>query len=90
MIKADKSGDELYLHIVNDCLIKGKCDFFELIKKVYLDIGLSRTKKIRRAVAVMKQDRQEFGLMMGGRSEPRGGDLVPCFVKQHPQMKPKG
>ena len=80
MIKADKSGDELYLYIVNDCLIKGKCNFFEPTKKVYLDIGLSRTKKIRKAVAAMKQDRQAIGLMLGGRSEPRGGDLVPCFI----------
>ena len=32
-------------------------DFFELIKKVDLDVGLKKMKKIQKAVLVMKEDR---------------------------------
>ena len=51
-----------------------------VLPKVNLDIGLKKTKKIRKAVSVMKENRQVFGLLLGGRSEPRGGDLVPFFI----------
>ena len=39
---------------------------FDPIKKVNLDIGLKQTKKIRKIVLVMKEDRQVFGVMLGG------------------------
>ena len=55
----------MYLLFVNECLIKRKTEFFDPIKKVNLDIGLKKTKKIRKAVSVMKEDRQAFGIMLG-------------------------
>ena len=70
MIKADKIGDEMHLSFVNDCLIKGKADFFDPIKKVNHDIGFKKTKEILKVVSVMKKDRQTFGVVLGGRNEP--------------------
>ena len=80
MIKVDKIGDEMHLSFVNDCLIKRKADFLDPIKKVNLDIGLKKTKKILKAVSAMKEDRQAFELMLGGRSEPKRGVSVPCYI----------
>ena len=37
-------------------------------------------KKNGKAVSVMKEDRQEFQVMLGGRSEPRRGISVPCYI----------
>ena len=61
LIKAGKIGDEMYLSFVNERLIKGKANFFDPIKKVNLDTGLKKTKKIRKAVSVIKERRQGFG-----------------------------
>ena len=38
LVKADKIGDEMYLSFINDCLIKGKTDLFDTIKKLNLDL----------------------------------------------------
>ena len=35
----------MHLSFVNDCLIKRKADFFDLIKKVNLDIELKKQKR---------------------------------------------
>ena len=61
MINAGKIGNETYLSFVNECLIKAKADFFDPIKKVNLDIGLKKTKKIWKD----GKDRQAFGVMLG-------------------------
>ena len=50
----------MYLSFVNERLLKGKADVFDPIKKINLDIGLKKTKKIRKAVSVMEKDRQAF------------------------------
>ena len=63
MVKADKIGDEMYLSFVNECLLKRRADFIDPVRKVSLDIGLNETKKTRKAVSVMKKDRQTFGVM---------------------------
>ena len=60
MIKADKIGDEMYLSFLNERRIKGKAEFFDPVKKVNLDIGLKKTKRIRKAVSVMKEDGKAF------------------------------
>ena len=49
----------------NERLTKGKANFFDPLKKINLDIGLKKTKKIRKAVSVMKEDRQAFGVILG-------------------------
>ena len=60
-------------------LLKEKLTFLTQLKKLIL--SLKKTKKILKAVSVMKEDRQAFGEMLGGeRSEPRGGVLVPCYI----------
>ena len=57
LIKAGEIGDGTYLLFVNECLIKGKTDLFDTIKKVDQDIGLKKTKKKWKAASVMKEDR---------------------------------
>ena len=64
-INADKIGDEMYLSFINECRTKGKADFFDPIKKVNLDKGLKKMKRIRKAVSVMKEDGLSFGVMLG-------------------------
>ena len=64
-INADKIGDEMYLSFINECRTKGKADFFDPIKKVNLDKGLKKMKRIRKAVSVMKEDGLAFGIMLG-------------------------
>ena len=64
-INADKIGDEMYLSFINECRTKGKADFFDPIKKVNLDKGLKKMKRIRKAVSVMKEDGLAFGVMLG-------------------------
>ena len=78
LVKADKIGNEMYLSFISDCLIKGKAGLFDTIKKVNLEIEI--TKKIWKVVSVMKEARQVSGLMLGGRSEPRRDALVPCYI----------
>ena len=53
----------MYISFVNECLLNRKAVFFDPIKKINLDIGSKKTKKIRKAVSVMKGDRQAFGVM---------------------------
>ena len=43
----------LTLPFVNECRTKRKADFFDPIKKVNLDIGLKKTKRLRKAVSVI-------------------------------------
>ena len=64
-INADKIGDEMYLSFINECRTKGKADFFDPVKKVNLDKGLKKMKRIRKAVSVMKEDGLAFGIMLG-------------------------
>ena len=53
---------------------------FDPIKKVNLDIGLKKMKKIQKAVLVMKEDRPAFGEMLWERSEPRRGISLPYYI----------
>ena len=64
-INADKIGDEMYLSFINECRTKGKADFFDPIKKVNLDKGLKKMRRIGKAVSVMKEDGLSFGVMLG-------------------------
>ena len=82
----------LYKHIKkikqptsHSCTELSKNQFFRVsivnpIKKVKLDIGLNKAKRIRKAVSVMKEDKQAFEVMLGERSEPRKGVLVSCYI----------
>ena len=78
LIIADKIGDEMYLSFVNKRLIKGKANVFDTMKKVNLDIELKKTKKVRKAVSVMKGDRQALWGNTGWRSEPWRCVSVAC------------
>ena len=64
-INADKIGDEMYLSFINECRTKGKADFFDPVKKVNLDKGLKKMKRIRKAFSVIKEDGLAFGVMLG-------------------------
>ena len=50
----------MYLSFINGRLIKGKGDFSDQIKRVNSDMELKKTKKVRKAVSVMKEGRQAF------------------------------
>ena len=55
LIKADKIWDKLYFSFVNGYVTKRKFDFFDPIKKINPEIGLKKTKKIRKSVSIMKE-----------------------------------
>ena len=56
----------LTLPFVNECRTKRKADLFDPIKKVNLDIGLKKTKRLRKAVSVIKEDGKAFRVMFLG------------------------
>ena len=56
----------MYLSFVNECCVKGKADFFDPVKNINLDIGLKKMKRIQKAISVMKEDGQAFGVICWG------------------------
>ena len=73
----------MLVSFVNDCLVKGKTDFFTHLKRLISTIGLKKTKKIWKAVLVMQEDKQAFGIMLGERSEPKRSVSVPLLHQCH-------
>ena len=67
LIKADKIGDEMHLPVVKGLSYKRKSRRFDPNKKVNLGLGLRKTEKIRKAVLIMKEYRQTFRVMLGGK-----------------------
>ena len=61
----------MYLSFVNECLVNGKVDLFNPTKKVNVDIRLKETKIGKQfQIGNWQEDRQVFGVMLGGRSKP--------------------
>ena len=65
------------LQFIDDRLITGNVDFFAPIKKTKLKTGLEKVKRTPSAIAVVKEDRQAFGLLVS-----KAGSLQEAFT--HP------
>ena len=59
-------------------LYKEKMAFLTHLKRLILTLKIM--KKIRKVVLITKEARQASGLMLDGRSEPRRGVLVSCYI----------
>ena len=52
------------MQFLDERLITGTVDFFQLIKKGLLPTGLKKEKKVSKVMTVLKQDRQALGTML--------------------------
>ena len=59
------TGIERYKEYVNNRLVDGKESFFSPIKKLKLHTGIQKPKKTPKAVSILKEDRQAFGILVG-------------------------
>ena len=64
MIDAESVGDEKFMDFVESRLINGSVEFFVAIKKTKLLTGIIKKKSTPKAMAIMKEDRQAFGLII--------------------------
>ena len=61
MLRAPDIRSQKYKQFVEDRLVKQTVDFFQPIKKLKMQTGLSKYAKQPRKVSVLKEDRQAFG-----------------------------
>ena len=64
ILKAAEIGDAKYKAFVKERLVDGTESFFDPIKKNSLNLGISKKKKKLKAVEILKEDKQAFGLMV--------------------------
>ena len=64
MINAEVIGNAKFTEFVCTRLVHGEKDFFHLIKKTNLCTGMKKKKVIPKAVALLKEDCQAFGLIV--------------------------
>ena len=64
MIDAESVGDEKFMDFVESRLINGSVEFFVAIKETKLLTGIIKKKSTPKAMAIMKEDRQAFGLII--------------------------
>ena len=64
MINAESIGDIKFLDFVESRLIRGNKDFFVAIPKTKLSTGVIKKKTTPKALTLMKEDRQAFGLII--------------------------
>ena len=57
-------GEKLFMQFVNERLKKGTTSFLSPITKPKLNIGIVKPKKTKKALDVMKEDRQAFGILV--------------------------
>ena len=53
------------LNFVTERLVKGTKGFFEPIAKLQIALGIKSKKKTPKAISVIKEDRQAFGVILG-------------------------
>ena len=53
------------LNFVTERLVKGAKGFFEPIAKLQIALGIKSKKKTPKAISVIKEDRQAFGVILG-------------------------
>ena len=61
ILRAPDIRSQKYKQFVEDRLVKQTVDFFQPIKKLKMQTGLSKYTKQPRKVSVLKEDRQAFG-----------------------------
>ena len=64
VLNAAEIGDAKYISFVKERLIDRTKSFFDPIKKNNLNLGISKKKKLPKAVEILKEDKQAFGLMV--------------------------
>ena len=64
MMQAPIIGEKLFMQFVNERLKKGTTSFFSPITKLKLNTGIVKPKKTKKALDVMKEDRQAFGILV--------------------------
>ncbi len=64
MLHADVTGNEKFTEFANERLVDGTKSFFDPIKKSKLNTGIEKRKKQPRAMSLLKEDRQAFGLII--------------------------
>ena len=65
VLNAPATGNERYKEYVKSRLVDGKESFFSPIKKLKLHTGIQKPKKTPKAVSILKEDRQAFGILVG-------------------------
>ena len=63
MLSASMKGNELHLKFVGERLTSKKKSFFDPIKRNTINDGMGKKKRTPKAVSVLKEDRQAFGLL---------------------------
>ncbi|MAG85790.1 MAG: hypothetical protein CMB97_00015 [Flavobacteriaceae bacterium] len=64
MLKASETGNEAFLTFVSERLVAGSKSFFAPIKRLKLNTGIVAKKKTIKAISVLKEDCQAFGLIV--------------------------
>ena len=64
MLNAPATGNALFKTLVNERLESSVKEFFDPIKKVKLKNGCEKKKTIPKAVSLLKEDCQAFGLIV--------------------------
>ena len=65
LLNAGSIGNEKYLSFVTERLVKGTKGFFEPIAKLQIALGIKSKKKTPKAISVIKEDIQAFGVIRG-------------------------
>ena len=64
VLNAPSIGNERFKEFMKNRLVDGKESFFSPIKKLKLQTGIEKPKKTPKAVSILKEDRQAFGLLV--------------------------
>ena len=64
IINAADIGNTNYLAFIKERLVDGTRYFFDPIKKNQLKLGIKKKRKVPKAVEILKEDKQAFGLMV--------------------------
>ena len=63
LITAPEIGDKRYHEFVKHRLVERSVSFFAPIKRLNIDTGVKKKKKPPRAISILKEDKQAFGLL---------------------------
>ena len=64
LIEAADIGNKRYAEFIKERLVSGKQSIFDPIKKQKLLTGMEKKKKVAKALSILKEDRQAFGLLV--------------------------
>ena len=64
LLEASERGNEIFLNFVDKRLIKKTESIYAPIKRQKIDTGMKKLKVTPRALSVLKEDAQAFGLLV--------------------------